>query len=158
MDSVIERFMAKVDKTDTCWLWKGAFGWKKYGRFSPSHSKSYAAHRFSYETFVGPIPKKILVLHKCDQASCVRPDHLFLGTQHDNMLDCLKKGRRPSGENHVMCKLSDNQVAEIRELRGQGMVITKLATRFHVSKSLIGLIVLGEYRKTSPSLEAIGEG
>jgi len=150
------RFFSKVNissKPGGCWIWTGAKGRRGYGRFWTEHRKSIAAHRFSYETFVGSIPMGLFVCHHCDNPPCVRPDHLFIGTRSDNIQDSIKKGRFSSGENHVMCKLSDNQVAEIRELRSQGMIITKLATRFQVSKSLIGLIVLGKYRKALEAMD-----
>ncbi len=93
-----ERFMEKVNKTKTCWLWtatKHLFG---YGGFS-YQSKKIAAHRFSYLTFVGSIPAGKSVLHICDVPSCVNPDHLFLGDQKINVQDMDKKGRRGDNQN-----------------------------------------------------------
>lgn len=75
-----------------CWLWIGNF----YGVYGKCGGEG--AHRVSYRYYVGPIPRwlrrrRALVLHKCDTPACVNPDHLFLGTQRDNMRDCVKKGR-----------------------------------------------------------------
>jgi len=89
----IERFWAKVDKTGDCWEWTGARFHHGYGLFYESASVRTRAHRFAYETLAGPIPPGVLVLHRCDNPPCVRPEHLFLGTQADNVADMIAKGR-----------------------------------------------------------------
>ena len=91
-----ERFMSKVNKTDTCWLWKAGLNHKQYGQFSITvngWTKSYRAHRFIYEYFNGPIPEGMLVCHSCDVPGCVNPDHLWLGTVSDNAMDAVNKKR-----------------------------------------------------------------
>lgn len=92
--SPTERFWRMINKTDTCWLWLGrpriSFG---YGRIQLENRQSVSSHRFSWELHNGPIPQGMSVLHKCDVPQCVRPDHLFLGTQLDNMRDRRSKGR-----------------------------------------------------------------
>ena len=118
----IERFMEKVNKTKTCWLWtatKVPFG---YGSFSYQSIK-VMAHRFSYMTFVGKIPKGKFVLHTCDVPACVNPAHLFLGTQTDNLKDMTEKGRRRNQ--------NDGKTHCIRghELSGHNLLITKLVNR-----------------------------
>ena len=80
-----------------CWQWRGptnAFG---YGRFS-FEGRTQVAHRLSYETFRGPIPDGMSVLHKCDNPSCINPEHLWIGTYSDNRRDCLSKGRWRKGK------------------------------------------------------------
>jgi hypothetical protein len=67
-------------------------GQAPYGNIKKHGSNQYA-HRFSWEMHFGPIPKGLRVLHSCDTPLCIRPDHLFLGTQLDNMRDCAKKNR-----------------------------------------------------------------
>ena len=90
------RFWEKVDKTDDCWVWISSKISSKpnrgYGRIWVN-GKPELAHRISWEIANGPIPKGMQVLHRCDNPSCVRPDHLFLGTQRDNMQDSIEKGR-----------------------------------------------------------------
>lgn len=91
----IEKFWAKVDKTnlDGCWEWMGCVrSQNRYGGFSWNGKAEYA-HRVSYMITYGPIPNSFIVCHKCDNPRCVRPDHLFLGTDADNMHDRDAKGR-----------------------------------------------------------------
>lgn len=93
---LLERFLDKVDKkTDSeCWNWKGCKDRFGYGMMSSKHNKSpFKAHRISYEIHKEVIPKGLWVLHKCDNPSCVNPNHLYLGTQFENMRDASNRGR-----------------------------------------------------------------
>lgn len=97
-----ERFWAKVNKTETCWLWTGAKQRLGYGHISIGNDRFTSAHRLAYELANGPIPDGLFACHRCDNPACVRPDHLFLGTQQDNLRDAWRKGRgvipsRPRG-------------------------------------------------------------
>lgn len=85
-------FESRILKTDYCWLWVGALFKSGYGKFSRGDRK-IRAHRASYELYVGKIPRGMQVLHRCDNPPCVNPDHLFIGTHMDNMLDMESKGR-----------------------------------------------------------------
>ena len=89
-----ERFWARVGEPDSngCWPWLGTKRHTGYGKIR-NHYKHEGTHRVSYTLNVGPIPQGLHVLHKCDNPTCVNPDHLFLGTQADNMKDMFKKGR-----------------------------------------------------------------
>lgn len=75
-----------------CWHWRGVTNSFGYGRFS-YEGRTQVAHRLSYVAFRGPIPEGMSVLHKCDNPSCINPEHLWLGTYTDNRRDCLSKGR-----------------------------------------------------------------
>lgn len=78
-----------------CWLWGASLKEGKCGGYGQLkvNGKEVTAHRVSYMIHKGPIPKGLYVLHTCDVRSCVNPDHLFLGTQKDNIHDMMKKGR-----------------------------------------------------------------
>lgn len=85
-----------VDKSGKCWLWTGKLAGRGYGQASAKingHWTMVYAHRASYEMAHGPIPKGLYVLHSCDVPNCVRPDHLSLGTQKDNMQQMKDRGR-----------------------------------------------------------------
>lgn len=74
-----------------CWLWTGTSR-NGYGRFIWD-GNAYTAHRVAYQILKGPVPPHLMVLHRCDTPACINPDHLFLGTQSDNMRDASRKGR-----------------------------------------------------------------
>lgn len=89
----LSRFQAKINKTDTCWLWTASVSIKGYGFFRLSRVTIYA-HRIAYWLAYGIDPGSLLVCHTCDTPACVNPDHLFLGTHKDNQDDKVKKNRQ----------------------------------------------------------------
>jgi len=102
-----DRFFSKVEKTSTCWLWKGGLT-KGYGTFAINTSRKNRvygrAHRVSWELINGPIPSDKHVLHKCDNPKCVNPKHLFLGSNMDNIQDCIQKKRKYNYTQIKFCK------------------------------------------------------
>lgn len=140
-DSDDTKFWRSVDKTDTCWIWRGRMHFTGYGYFGPRARVIWRAHRYSYHISVGPIPHGMDVCHKCDNRRCVRPDHLFVGTRQENMTDAKLKGRVKAGVFHYGAKLTNEQVAEIRRLRSErGLLQRELAEMFGVARSGISLI------------------
>lgn len=134
------RFWSKVDRSGECWLWSGAKTSAGYGEFYLAGSMVYA-HRYSDQLVRGPIPKGVMVLHRCDAPSCVNPDHLFRGTHQDNMDDMWRKGRgnpgRAVGEDHPQAKLSLDDVRAIRARRFAGESREALAAEFGITPSYV---------------------
>jgi len=84
MTTLPARFWAKVEKTDTCWLWKGRVMWKGYGMFRFENRPDQRVHRLAYAEVVGPIPAEMTIDHLCRNRVCVNPDHLEVVTREEN--------------------------------------------------------------------------
>jgi hypothetical protein len=136
--SDLSDFLKKVDKTDTCWIWTGSKKTKGYGQFGVNY-RVVTTHRYAYENFIGKIPAGMVVMHTCDNPPCVNPDHLILGTIADNNADRDIKGRgnASKGSDHVMSKLTDDEILMIRkDSRSQA----KIAEEYGVSQAHISKI------------------
>lgn len=131
-----------------CWLWSGATSAGGYGsiRRTGAERRQINTHRAAWEVHRGPIPDGLSVLHRCDTPACCNPAHLFLGTQHDNMVDKIVKGRarRPQGEAAPGAKLSTADVVEMRRLRmDEGLTQAALAGRYGISAGVVQHILAG---------------
>lgn len=127
-----------------CWIWTGAVDNNNYGRFGVNGK----AHRISYELYNGKINDGLLVCHKCDVRQCVNPDHLFLGTQYDNMRDMIIKGRKnyntgKLGSLNNCSVLNEGQVVEIKELIKIGYKNKDIAVKYKVAPNTISNIKIG---------------
>ena len=151
-DSETIRFWRRVSYSPTgCWEWKGAHANYGYGQVYIG-GRIQRAHRIAWEMFYGPIPPGIKVCHACDNPPCVRPDHLFLGTQADNLHDMLAKGRHftpfgsreQRGEANLTAKLTEKSVREIRRLGAYGMFQKDIAARYGITLSNVGCILRRE--------------
>lgn len=148
--SDISWFFENVKKTESCWLWTRAKDSQGYGRIELSGKKnkdgaSYKkVHRFSWEYHFGPIEDNKHVLHKCDVRTCVNPDHLFLGTNDDNVRDRNQKNRQATAGKHGAAKLTMEKAEKIRELYTSEKYSTRsLGIMFGVAHTQIAKIIRG---------------
>lgn len=141
-NEIIIRFLNKFTIGDKCWEWIAGRNKDGYGNFKLDR-KTKGAHRISYEILKGEI-KNFHVCHICDNRRCVRPSHLFLGTNLDNRRDAQLKRRMPSGVNHPKTYLTENQIFEIRYLNSTGFKQSELVKIFNTNKSMISRIVNGK--------------
>lgn len=140
-----ERFWEKVDKSGECWVWTAATFKGGYGQIWTGYpnGKNDRAHRVSWRLSGGFIGDR-QVLHACDNPSCVRPGHLFLGTHADNMNDMDAKGRRcpiGRGEKNTYAKISEKDAIDILTSSESG---ASAARRLGVTPSAISCIRVGK--------------
>ena len=133
------RFDSQVRVSGDCWEWMGARQPFGYGAFG-ADNRNYSTHRWQWERFNGPIPKGQMVMHTCDNPPCVNPAHLTIGTQRDNMLDKMSKGRHRwvsyKGEAHGRALVTETDVLEMRRLHAEeGWSGLRLATRYGLSRT-----------------------
>lgn len=140
--SLESRFWPKVKKSTGCWAWLAAKHVQGYGLIGYGVASMHIkAHRASWIIHFGPIPTGKCVLHKCDNPECTNPEHLFLGTQVENIRDMIQKGRlvTPKGQNQGSAKLTDPQVLCIRARAEEQAAL--LADEYGVDKTTIWRIL-----------------
>lgn len=158
MDELEQRFWSKVCISDGCWEWLAALDGRGYGKLligsRSDNSRRYVqAHRISFEIMNGPIPTGAVVCHRCDNKRCVRPSHLFVGSQAENVRDCVQKGRHGSrvkphrvarGEANANAKLTAEIVRTMRAARLHGMSVALLARAYDVSVPTVRAAISGK--------------
>lgn len=136
------RFWAKVLQTEACWIWRGAVDKDGYGYYAFAEGeKKNKAHHLAFEDQIGPIPLGLFVLHHCDNPPCVNPQHLFLGTQQDNLADMCAKGRQARGESHGLSQLNSDDIIAIRRFKQERVPQHAIAKWFGISQGNVSNII-----------------
>lgn len=137
---VAVRLAERTDKSGDCWLWTGSRNGKGYGLIKDG-GKTRQTHRIAWELARGRIPEGMVVMHRCDNPSCVNPAHLSLGTTADNNHDKIAKGRHPTGAAAITAaKLTPDQVRAIRASPG---TCRRIAREYGVTEANVRLIRSG---------------
>jgi hypothetical protein len=149
---VADPLWERVYITDTCWLWTGSRTPDGYGRMHRNGDLVYV-HRFVAEATYGQSVTGMKVCHRCDNPPCARPDHLFIGTQADNMRDRDQKGRgviAAVGEDNPSARLTESQVLELRTSKKSWPEIKEIAERLNVTPMSVWNAATGRTWKHLP--------
>lgn len=143
-DTMEERLERRIerDPNSGCWLWAGALNNYGYGSLGV-HGKGYAAHRLSFETFRRRLAPGEVVCHKCDTPACVNPDHLFAGSQADNLADMHAKGRHRANFLGARAVLTEERVLEARRRYRAGEKAKSIAADFGVHEHTLWMAASG---------------
>ncbi len=144
---VRERWESFVDKSGECWMWTGATvtaGHGYGGRYGVLNvdGKNVLAHRLSYRLHIED-PGRWVVGHKCNQPTCVRPEHLYLTDYAGNTADAARDGLIANGSDHYKALLTDEQVRTVRLLSERGHKIDDIAELFKVNRWVVTDVLRG---------------
>jgi hypothetical protein len=148
-------FWSQVQKGDGCWEWHGSVSSYGYGIYS-TRGRRYRAHRWALEESIGrPLSDGAVVMHLCDNKRCVRPAHLQLGTHADNQQDKTVKGRQAKGSAVGTAKLTEADVALIRQKYRRGAKSGEwssrwIADRYGIDQSNVRIIASGKHWRHVP--------
>lgn len=138
-------FWANVRKTPGCWNWTGYSKRKGWHGTVKVSGVDWQAHRLSWHIRNGAVPRSMFVLHRCDNPLCVRPEHLFLGTQADNCRDMLRKGRQVAptrlAGNHPQLCISTQSVPTVQDMYRSGLTQRDIGHLFGVSDVAISVLL-----------------
>ena len=155
----MERLLSKatVDEKTGCWLWQGAnnahgYGVIRLGSLTDGSRTMAYVHRVAYQIKHGPIPRGLFVCHKCDVKNCFNPDHLWVGTNSENINDAIAKGIAVGGPNYGEkngnAKLTAAQIGWLRRMKDIGFTYAQLSAIFGISRTHAAFIVKRKNWKT----------
>jgi hypothetical protein len=144
--SIEERLLSRrvIDPVTGCWIFDGPLTAKGYARMRRSVDQGGGmahVHVLAHELWKGPVPPGKMVCHECDNRPCFNPDHLFAGTNQDNMDDMVSKGRQ--GKKGCPRKLTAEIAEQIRSRRANGELQRVLACEYGVTETMIRMIEKG---------------
>lgn len=131
LEEAKKRFFENIEKTESCWIWKGV-DIKGYGVMF--FKKCIKAHRFSYMIHKGELEKDKMICHTCDNPICVNPDHLYQGITIDNSRDMVQRNRSMKGSRHPKAKITEEDLKEIYNRKNKGVFLAK---KFGLSENQI---------------------
>lgn len=141
---LMNRMKTKIKKLKNgCWEWLGCTKQGNYGVIRAKR-RNYLVHRLMFELYLKEDIQGKYVCHRCDNPICCNPQHMFIGSQTENMKDAVLKKRMKYGEDHYARKLCEDDVIKIRKMRNTGLSFRKIAEKFLVSYSCITGIIWGK--------------
>lgn len=150
----------EMDPNGGCWLWSGATS--SFGHGVTTHAgRPTRAHRRAYERWTGPVPDGLSVCHRCDVPQCVNPDHLFAGTQAENVADMMRKGRYDlggrrwqKGSECPRAKLTEDDVKRVLAALASGRPQQDIADQYGITQTAVSRIALGRTWRHVPRAAA----
>lgn len=152
--SVLRRMFdrRRIDPITGCWLWTGTCTKFGHGVVTTRHGRGQVVHRLAYYLFIDDIPDGYQVLHSCDVPNCFNPEHLWAGTQSDNIRDMVLKGR--AKKKYGRLSLTLQQAEEIRALQGTGITQREVGERYGCTAANIGKIWAGKRWRPTPASDS----
>lgn len=141
-ERLVKSFERHVIRKIGCWDWLGVLTKFGYPKIGSRYFNLWTGHRASWFIFNGEIPKGKCVLHRCDNPKCTNPEHLFLGTEKENIKDRCKKDRSAIGSKGGNSKLDEYKVKEIKNLLKKGISQDSIAKKFDIHQTQISKIKL----------------
>ncbi len=147
----------KTQSKSQCWLWTGSKDKDGYGYFTVG-SSTRKAHRVAYLLANKSLPQGLCICHSCDTPACCNPRHLWAGSNKENCVDAVRKGRTLTGTRNRKAKLTESRVRKILALRKQNLTYSQIAKIVPCSDSTVMQIVNGKQWQSVTHLRRVTPG